>query len=139
MSNLKTWLLVIAVGLVAYVAGAKAGRAGARALLDLGFDGTGVLAGRGTSYDLARRDPQRYLAALQHNSARAQLLNAPLGDFTWAITEIPPRSARTEGHALESAEDKERGVAAGADAYIVKGGFDQGALIEVIRRLLADE
>ena len=37
---------------------------------------------------------------------------------------------------LESAEDKERGVAAGADAYIVKGGFDQGALIEVIRRLL---
>jgi|JI10StandDraft_1071094.scaffolds.fasta_scaffold04871_15 hypothetical protein len=78
------------------------------ALLDLGFDGTGVLAGRGTSYDLARRDPQRYLAALQHNSARAQLLNAPLGDFTWAITEIPPRSARTEGHALESAEDKGR-------------------------------
>ena len=27
LSNLKSWLLVIAVGLVAYVAGAKAGRA----------------------------------------------------------------------------------------------------------------
>lgn len=37
---------------------------------------------------------------------------------------------------LESAEDRERGVEAGADAYIVKGGFDQGTLLEVIRRLL---
>jgi two-component system chemotaxis sensor kinase CheA len=37
---------------------------------------------------------------------------------------------------LESAEDRERGVVAGADAYIVKSGFDQGALLDVIRRLL---
>ena len=78
------------------------------ALLDLGFDDGGPLAGQGASYDLAHRDPHRYLAALQHNSARSQLLNAPLGDFTWAITEIPPRSARTEGHALESTEHKGR-------------------------------
>lgn len=37
---------------------------------------------------------------------------------------------------LESPEDRERGVEAGADAYIVKSGFDQGALLDVIRRLL---
>lgn len=37
---------------------------------------------------------------------------------------------------LESREDRERGVEAGADAYIVKSGFDQGTLLEVIRRLL---
>ena len=37
---------------------------------------------------------------------------------------------------LESAEDRERGVVAGADAYIVKSDFDQGALLDVIRRLL---
>lgn len=37
---------------------------------------------------------------------------------------------------LESAEDRERGVEAGADAYIVKSGFDQGTLLDVIRRLL---
>lgn len=36
---------------------------------------------------------------------------------------------------LESEEDRERGAAAGADAYIVKSGFDQGALLDVIRRL----
>lgn len=36
---------------------------------------------------------------------------------------------------LESAEDRERGVTAGADAYIVKSGFDQEALLDVIRRL----
>jgi len=37
---------------------------------------------------------------------------------------------------LESREDRERGVEAGADAYIVKSGFDQGSLLEVMRRLL---
>lgn len=37
---------------------------------------------------------------------------------------------------LESAEDRERGVESGADAYIVKSGFDQGTLLDVIRRLL---
>ncbi len=37
---------------------------------------------------------------------------------------------------LESTEDREHGVEAGADAYIVKSGFDQGVLLEVIRRLL---
>ncbi|NLK18270.1 MAG: response regulator [Synergistaceae bacterium] len=36
---------------------------------------------------------------------------------------------------LESKEDRERGAAAGADAYIVKSGFDQGALLDVIKRL----
>ena len=37
---------------------------------------------------------------------------------------------------LGSREDRERGVAAGANAYIVKGEFDQDNLLEVIERLL---
>ncbi|WP_300526170.1 hybrid sensor histidine kinase/response regulator [Aminiphilus sp.] len=37
---------------------------------------------------------------------------------------------------LESREDRERGVSAGADAYIVKSSFDQEHLLEVVRRLV---
>jgi len=38
--------------------------------------------------------------------------------------------------ALESREDKERGIDAGANAYIVKSSFDQSNLLEVIQRLI---
>ncbi len=38
--------------------------------------------------------------------------------------------------ALDSRADRERGVDAGASAYIVKGSFDQGNLLEVVRRLI---
>ncbi|MFZ0320819.1 MAG: response regulator [Candidatus Sulfotelmatobacter sp.] len=38
--------------------------------------------------------------------------------------------------ALDSREDRERGVDVGANAYIVKSGFDQGNLLEVVRRLI---
>jgi two-component system chemotaxis sensor kinase CheA len=38
--------------------------------------------------------------------------------------------------ALNSREDRERGVDAGANAYIVKSSFDQGNLLEVVRRLI---
>ncbi|MCJ7523797.1 MAG: response regulator [Candidatus Aminicenantes bacterium] len=38
--------------------------------------------------------------------------------------------------ALESRQDKERGIEAGANAYIVKSSFDQSNLLEVIRRFL---
>jgi two-component system, chemotaxis family, sensor kinase CheA len=38
--------------------------------------------------------------------------------------------------ALDSREDRERGVEVGANAYIVKGSFDQGNLLEVVRRLI---
>lgn len=38
--------------------------------------------------------------------------------------------------ALESREHRERGIDAGANAYIVKSGFDQTNLLEVIRRLV---
>jgi two-component system chemotaxis sensor kinase CheA len=38
--------------------------------------------------------------------------------------------------ALESREDKERGVEVGANAYIVKSSFDQSNLLEIIGRLL---
>ncbi len=37
---------------------------------------------------------------------------------------------------LDSEEDRTRGLEAGADAYIVKGAFDQGVLLETIERLL---
>lgn len=38
--------------------------------------------------------------------------------------------------ALDSREDKERGVEAGANAYIIKSGFDQRRLLDTIRALL---
>lgn len=38
--------------------------------------------------------------------------------------------------ALQSREDRERGIDAGANAYIVKSSFDQSNLLEVIRRLV---
>jgi two-component system chemotaxis sensor kinase CheA len=38
--------------------------------------------------------------------------------------------------ALDSREDRERGVDAGANAYIVKSSFDQSSLLEVVRRLI---
>lgn len=37
---------------------------------------------------------------------------------------------------LESREDRERGIDVGADGYIVKSSFDQGNLLEVIKRLV---
>jgi two-component system chemotaxis sensor kinase CheA len=38
--------------------------------------------------------------------------------------------------ALESREDRERGIDAGANAYIAKGSFDQSNLLEAIRKLI---
>jgi two-component system chemotaxis sensor kinase CheA len=38
---------------------------------------------------------------------------------------------------LAAREHRERGVAAGADAYIVKGSFDQGQLLDTVGRLIA--
>src|SRR5581483_10210425 len=38
--------------------------------------------------------------------------------------------------ALGSRSERERGVAVGADAYIVKGEFDQETLLATLRRLL---
>jgi two-component system chemotaxis sensor kinase CheA len=38
--------------------------------------------------------------------------------------------------ALESREDKERGIEVGANAYVIKSGFDQSKLLEIIRRLV---
>ena len=38
--------------------------------------------------------------------------------------------------ALESREDRERGIDVGANAYIVKSSFDQSNLLEVVRRLV---
>jgi len=37
---------------------------------------------------------------------------------------------------LDSREDKERGIEVGADAYIIKSRFDQGSLLEVIKKLI---
>ncbi len=38
--------------------------------------------------------------------------------------------------ALESRDDRERGIDAGADAYIIKSSFEQSNLLEVIQRLI---
>jgi two-component system chemotaxis sensor kinase CheA len=38
--------------------------------------------------------------------------------------------------ALESTEDRKRGIDVGANAYLVKSSFDQGNLLELIRRLV---
>jgi len=38
--------------------------------------------------------------------------------------------------ALDSRDDKERGIDVGANAYIVKSSFDQSNLLEVVRRLI---
>lgn len=38
--------------------------------------------------------------------------------------------------ALESHEDRERGIESGANAYIVKSSFDQGNLLDVIKKLI---
>ncbi|TAL52000.1 MAG: hybrid sensor histidine kinase/response regulator [Nanoarchaeota archaeon] len=38
--------------------------------------------------------------------------------------------------ALESREDRERGIDVGANAYIVKSSFDQSNLLEIIKRLI---
>ncbi|RPI98535.1 MAG: response regulator [Chloroflexi bacterium] len=40
---------------------------------------------------------------------------------------------------LESQSDRERGMLAGADAYIVKRGFDQVELLAAVERLLLSE
>ena len=37
---------------------------------------------------------------------------------------------------LENPEDQARGMALGADAYIVKRKFEQGSLLETIRQIL---
>ena len=37
---------------------------------------------------------------------------------------------------LDARADRERGIDAGANAYIVKNTFDQGNLLEVIKRFL---
>jgi two-component system chemotaxis sensor kinase CheA len=37
---------------------------------------------------------------------------------------------------LDSREDVERGIQTGADAYIIKGAFDQDQLLATIRRLI---
>ena len=38
--------------------------------------------------------------------------------------------------ALETREDRERGIDAGANAYLVKSSFDQSNLLDTLRRLL---
>jgi two-component system chemotaxis sensor kinase CheA len=38
--------------------------------------------------------------------------------------------------ALESRQERERGIDAGASAYIIKSSFDQSNLLEAVRRLV---
>ncbi len=80
---------------------------------------------------------------------------ARIGDFDLVVSDVDmPRmngfelTAKIKGDkklseipvilltALESREDKEHGIEVGADAYIVKSSFDQGNLLEVIKKLI---
>jgi two-component system chemotaxis sensor kinase CheA len=60
----------------------------------------------------------------------------------FALTEAVRRSARLSGlpvilfTSLADERDRARGIEVGADAYIVKGAFDQKDLIETIEQLL---
>jgi two-component system, chemotaxis family, sensor kinase CheA len=36
----------------------------------------------------------------------------------------------------DSDDDRQRGVAAGADAYVTKGSFDHRQLLDMVRRLM---
>jgi len=38
--------------------------------------------------------------------------------------------------ALESRDDKERGIRIGANAYVLKSAFDQSNLLEIVGRLI---
>lgn len=49
-----------------------------------------------------------------------------------ALSELPVMLVT----ALESTEDRERGLDVGANAYIVKSSFDQSNLLEVVQRLI---
>ena len=37
----------------------------------------------------------------------------------------------------DSEDDRQRGIAAGADAYVTKGAFDHQQLLEMVRRLMS--
>jgi two-component system chemotaxis sensor kinase CheA/two-component system sensor histidine kinase and response regulator WspE len=39
----------------------------------------------------------------------------------------------------ETEQDKRRGIEVGADAYIVKGDFDQAGLLDTLRNLLGEQ
>jgi two-component system chemotaxis sensor kinase CheA len=49
-----------------------------------------------------------------------------------ALAEIPVVLVT----ALESRQERERGIDVGASAYIIKSSFDQSNLLEVVRRLI---
>jgi two-component system chemotaxis sensor kinase CheA len=59
-----------------------------------------------------------------------------------ALTERIRANQKTEDMpvilvtSLQSPEEKERGLRVGADAYVVKGSFDQDNLLKTIRRLI---
>jgi chemotaxis protein histidine kinase CheA len=86
---------------------------------------------------------------------RDGLQKAQAGDFDAVLTDI--EMPRMDGFALTEAlratdryrdrpivivtsrqkdDDRRRGIAVGADAYIVKGDFDQNSLVETLRSLL---
>jgi DNA-binding NarL/FixJ family response regulator len=46
-----------------------------------------------------------------------------------------PRATIVLVTALDTREDRERGIDVGADAYLVKSSFDQSNLLEAVRRL----
>jgi two-component system chemotaxis sensor kinase CheA len=94
---------------------------------------------------LAAADGEQAWALLQQHGADVVLSDVEMPrmngfELTRAIRESS-RFARTPVvllTALESEADRKRGLEAGADAYLVKAGFDQRVLVETITELLEE-
>jgi CheY-like chemotaxis protein len=62
----------------------------------------------------------------------------------FALTEKLRQEARTHDLPViiltsrATDEDKRRGIAVGAQAYIIKGSFDQNVLLETVRSLIGE-
>ena len=71
----------------------------------------------------------------QRQAAKAALIEVALDDLSAdslkKLAELPVVLVT----ALETREDRERGIDVGANAYLVKSSFDQSNLLEAVRRL----
>jgi chemotaxis protein methyltransferase CheR len=76
----------------------------------------------------------RYAEAEQE--LQATLQESPDDPKAWALLARVLANQGRLGEALESREDRERGIDAAANAYIVKSSFDQSNLLEAVRRLI---
>jgi DNA-binding NarL/FixJ family response regulator len=62
-------------------------------------------------------------------------------DFRLRILDFQNHKSQITNHkmngtSLDRESDKRRGIQVGADAYIVKGGFDQSTLLDAVQNLV---